>query len=643
MIEEEDKPRRYAAIKGQKDERTARVQKFLLRLDKASMALAPKHEMFNMLDKFDRGEQWKDASIPPWVPKPVTNYIRFGRTTKRANLASAIPSAHYTAKRQEYAEYVERLYRAYKHVWETEKVPRTIRRCVDRAVLQGTAIAVVYNDDTFVGGEYYGKNDSRNALYHGKICVKRFPNGAFFNDPDATCLEDCKFIDTAEITTLNIVKSNPKFRKYAGRPLEDLTMSQITGEQQQNGEIYDRDYYASQDGMSVPGDEIVELRTHWERYINDNGRWQVDVSYYLKNCTLELYRIENLKPSVYPFAVLYDEEEEGDFWGTSMMADILENQKIISKTAQTYSIIGTLHQNPQKVVSRESGINGQELARTSTMPGRVWTANGDPRLAIHNVEVPDIPRGLFEVDNQMKTDVREMLGINEAYTGESVGSLTTSTGVNALIERATIRDKDKMIQIDEFVEQLSNIIILMIAYKWKEKRPITIMGRNGQPQYEEYEPINDDIVENLDWIVKSNIYASAPLTQALKKQQADQLMQLQGQFNFDPPIITPEEWVRKQDFEDQYEILQRMEEDRRRKEAREAEDLQAIITQMSTMASELSRQGLSEQEVQQQVSQAVSELLQQREQSARQRDAAAPSAPQGTTGQLAMAAMARGA
>jgi hypothetical protein len=66
-----------------------------------------------------------------------------------------------------------------------------------------------------------------------------------------------------------------------------------------------------------------------------------------------VYRIDDFKPSIYPFAVLYDEEEDNSFWGTSTAMDMLENQKIINKTAQAASIIGTLHQNPQKVVLRE--------------------------------------------------------------------------------------------------------------------------------------------------------------------------------------------------------------------------------------------------------------------------------------------------
>ncbi|WP_164703629.1 hypothetical protein, partial [Escherichia coli] len=168
---------------------------------------------------------------------------------------------------------------------------------------------------------------------------------------------------------------------------------------------------------------MVTLHIHWERYRNEEGRWQVDVSYFLWNTDFLLYRIVDFKPSVYPFAVFYDEEDDNSFWGTSVSMDILENQKVINKTAQAASIIGTLHQNPQKVVLRESGINAAEMSRTGTLPGKVWTSN-IPN-AVETIQPPDIPKGLFEIEDRMKADIKEIAGINEAYVGESVGSLTT--------------------------------------------------------------------------------------------------------------------------------------------------------------------------------------------------------------------------
>jgi hypothetical protein len=393
---------------------------------------------------------------------------------------------------------------------------------------------------------------------------------------------------------------------------------------------------------------MATVHIHWERFMNDDGRMQLDVTYYLRNTDFFLLKIEDMQPNEYPFAILYDEKEENDFHGTSMTQQILENQKVINKLDQIVSIIGTLHQNPHKIVSRESAINAQELARTGTLPGKVWTTNADVSGSIFNVQPPEIPMGAMQLKERMVQDIRDIAGINEAYTGQSVGSLTTSTGVNSLIERATIRDKDKMIQIDAFVERISHLIVLNILYKWKDMRPITTTAPNGEPSFDMYQPVDEITASNLEWIVKSDVYARAPITQASKRQQADALIQMQGQFNYNPPLITPEEWIQFQEFEIREDILYRMEQDRITMQQNEAQDLAGIVSQLVAQASQGMAQGMPAEEVQAMIQQSAQEIVQQRQteemrNGSRPRDAAqAPQAPQGTTGALAMQNMTRG-
>lgn len=629
------------------------IQKLYQRFRKAQTAVQSKQMTWAELDMFDRGEQWKNESIPPWIPKPITNYVRFIRTLKRANLASAIPKPTFVPLVPEFKQQISKLQKAHDHVWETQKVDRDIRECIDRALLQGTSIAYVYNDDYFYGGQYYGENDLRNRLYQGKICVKRYPLVNFFPDPDAYFLDDCKWIECTELMPLSKIKTNKIFQDYVQKrykmdKLSLLNSNELDFDSSANGTIFDRDAPPDTSTQNIIGDEMATVHIHWEKYMNDDGKMQLDVTYYLRNTDFFLLKVEDMKPNEYPFAILYDEKEENDFHGTSMIQQILENQKVINKIDQTVSIIGVLHQNPQKIVSRESGINAQELARTGTLPGKVWTTNGDPSSSIYNVRPPEIPLGAMQLKDRMVQDIRDISGINEAYTGQSVGSLTTSTGVNSLIERATIRDRDKMIQIDEFVERISHLIVLNILYKWQDVRPVTTTAPNGQPEFEMYQPVDEITADNLEWIVKSDIYARAPVTQASKRQQADALMQMQGQFNYNPPIITPEEWIQFQEFEMKEDIMYRMEQDRKILEQNKAQNLAQQISQLVSQATEGIAQGMSQEEVMQIIQQTAQQLVDQQQaeemrNGSRPRDIAKEAqAPQGTTGALAMQNMARG-
>lgn len=620
------------------------------RFRKAEEAVYKKQQLWKELDTFDRGEQWKNVSIAPWIPKPVTNYIRYIRTLKRANLASSIGKANFIPVNPQFSEATNKLQKAYDHVWETENVQRILRKSLDRGLLQGTSIVYVYNDDSYVGGTYREPFDPTNQLYSGKIQVKNIPIANFFPDPDAYELDKCKYIEVTEILTLAEIKNNPEFVRYCEeqgtlKKLKELKNDSLGISDSEAGTIFDRDTSPLANGLRVKGDEMVTLHHHWERKYTEDGKWQLDCTYYIKDIDFVLLKRVDMQPNAYPFAMYLDEEEENSLWGTSIIMDIFENQKIINKISQVASIIGVLHQNPQKIVSRESGINAADLAKTGTLPGKVWTTNADPQNSIHTIQPPEIPRGLFELEDRLKNDIREIVGVNEAYTGNSVGSLTTSTGVNSLIERATIRDKDKMVQIDKFVEDVSNLIVLTILYTWKDERPMMSTAPDGNPQFEQFQPFDDWTAENIEWRVRSDVYAKAPVTQASKRQQADQLMQMQGQFQFNPPLITPEEWVQFQDFDMKEDILRRMEEDRVKLEQQQAQDLVSKITELSMFVSQLQAQGAPPEQIQGMVYQQAQELLgQDQEQGTGQMPTAPnePQAPQGMTGQMAMANMARG-
>lgn len=596
-------------VKLSEDEEKKLIRKFERRFRTSMNAMGDLHRTWAMLDLFDRGKQWDKVNIPVWLPKPITNLIRYVRTTKRANLAQNVPQANFVPMTPLDAPLVHQLQKAYNHVWEEENVPYTIRKCIDRGVLFGTSVAYVYAEEC-VKGKYYGENHPANNLYKYDIKVKRLNNATFYIDPTAYNIQEAKYIDITETLPLSDVRNNPTFRKYAGSKLANLKYADIQRENDAVGDIYQRDIAKSDQSLDhETGDEMVTVHIHWERYRNEEGRWQVDVSYYIWNTDFLLYRIEDFKPSVYPFAVFYDEEDENSFWGTSLCMDILENQKVINKAAQAASIIGTLHQNPQKVVLRESGINAAEMSRVGTLPGKVWTSN-IPN-AVETIQPPDIPKGLFEIEDRMKADIKDMAGINEAYVGNSVGSLTTSTGVDSLIERATIRDRDKAVQIDKFVSELSDLIAKFIIVYWQEPRPIMTRMKNGAAMFEEWQPVPPQVAENLEWRVHSDVYAKAPLTQAAKSQMADNLMQMQGQFQFDPPIITPEEWIEMKDFPNKEDILARMQEDRVRKQNQDAQALQQAILNIIGQAQSLKAQGVTDENIQAQIMPMVDELVQQ--------------------------------
>lgn len=562
------------------------------------------------LDNFYRGEQYSSDKIPPWVPKPVTNFIHLVVTTKRAALALEHPSAILSAVSAQDRDRIEELQRIYEWVWKKIKASRVVRKNIETSRLLGTGIAHVYwNENTGVMGR-------EGQYYEGEICVEEVDPATFFPDPNADCLEDCQFI--------HLVNKKPRawVESYFKTKLEDIESAKITAET----DIYHRNYYSD---TSNDEDGIVELHTHYERYWNTEkmpsvqtmntgspyeelsdeqleeeeiGGWNYRRYYMVGDKILKTE--DKIKPNMYPFALLYDFKQFRSFWGKSTASLILDNQKLINKVESIIAMIGTLLQNPQKVVTKSSGISPQEVRKYSMAPGHTWLTNdADPSRSIRWQEVPQIPLPLFNLADAAKQNIREITGLNEAYMGGNVGSLQTSSGVNSLIDRATMRDKDQMVEIEEYIEQLSRLILGFVTSYYTDERYMKVIQDPANPNNAEYISFVGVNYQDLEFDFEIDVSSRAPVTLMRQVTEAKERLQLQGQYGFNPRIITPQEYVKDADLVDKTAIIDRM---NKEEIMSEMQKLQTVL-QMSLEAQNM---GVPPEEVLQMAQQQLEQMQQ---------------------------------
>ena len=552
-------------------ERDPRVARIMKRYHAAREQRQKMNLKWAELDKFYNGEQYFWERIPPWIPKPVTNYIHLVVTTKRAALAMENATGQLLPLSEADAPLVKKLQKVYEWVWERAKVQRVVRQNLETALLLGTAIAHVYWD------EYTGVLGGTNAEYEGEIRVCEIDPSNFFPDPTAYRLEDCQYI--------HVVERKPRewIEQMFGVNLKEYFAD---GYSWTDTEIYERDYYYD---MNNREDGLIELHSHYEKYWNrekvkttqpvievdpetgeeivvgeeeveeEIGGWRYKCTYIAGGKVLKV--IDPLEPNMYPFAILYDYPRRKDFWGKSTADLILDLQKLVNKTESTVSMIGTLLQNPQRLVRKDSGIDPREAMKYSTEPGRVWVVNSQVPLgeAMKWMEPPQIPPTLLNLSEVAKANIREITGLNEAYLGQPVGSLQTSTGVDALIDRATMRDRDKMVEIEEYIEQLSRLLIAFISTKYTDRRYMRIVEDPTNPEETtRFEEFIGTAFQGLDYDFEINVSAKAPVSRMRRKAEAQELLQIQGQYGFSPALITPEEFIEDSDFAEKDKILARM-------------------------------------------------------------------------------------
>lgn len=525
-------------------------------------------EVWRTLDAFDRGEQWDISSIPlaNWIPRPVTNYVYVVKAVKKASLTQNDLMGKLLPLSPFDVEKITNLDKIKNAKWKQLKVKQVIRDTADRAILLGTGI-------TYVGFEPEVINGGTKTLYEGELVVKNLDTTAFYIDPTAFNLKQARFCAVAERVNYSSLKKNfPNTVPKLKNKILGTHSSTDNG-----GEVYNRDYNTNQE-------DAITLLSFF--YRNEKGRIGV---VYLANGQL-IGEKEDTFMKEYPFAVLYNIKQVNDFFGKSICEMILDNQKIVNKVESIIATMGVMLQNPPTFVSVDSGIDLQKYTKYRNAPSAVWGVRGDPRLAVYIPPLPEIPATLLELNNVAKQNIKEISGLTEAYLGQSVGSLTTSAGVNSLIERSTIRDKDQMEEIKSYVEDLTRLMVdTLIATSTGERTfRIDLDDPNTNKMYD-WLTLNLSDFENIHY----DFYIEAqPATEnTAEKQQQDAMtaMQLQMQFQPTVPLITPEEFISAMNWSDTFKetILNRLRQDNVEKQRIQVLDIMTLAMESTNPESEL--------------------------------------------------------
>lgn len=585
-----------------------KVKKVMERLDKSKKHKSQYHDLWAELDEFYRGDQYKNSKLPPWVPKPVTNYIHLVVTTKRASMAGDNPMATIRPLGPDDVKNVSEMQKIYEWVWKRIKARGLVRDNIETSRLLGTAIGHVYWD------ENTGVLGGNGALYEGEIRVKEIDPMNFHIDPNAYRIQEAAWVHVTEKRSRDWIESE-----------FGVDLSEIGSEKDNYGEGYNRGYFDNKEGDGKKDDGQIDFHAHYERYWNTEkvkeekpvidmvpgpdgqmmeqpsgetmevetdeeiGGWNYKVTYVAG--TKEVGKIDPLEPNMYPFAVLYDIKQRQEFWGRSVASLIIDNQKLINKVEGIIAMIGTLLQDPQKIVSKESGINPEAAVKFGTAPGHTFLANGNIDNAMRWQTPPPIPQALINLAEMAKENIREITGMNEAYMGQSVGSLQTSSGVNSLIDRATMRDRDEMFEIEQYVEELTRIILGFVTTKYTDDRFIRIIQDPNRPEETtDFMQFVGTDYGNMEFDLEIDVSAHAPISQARREAELTELMQLQGQYNMIPKIITPQEFIRGKRMVDATTIIERM----NREEMANKID---ILTQVSQMMADGIMSGVPQEEI----------------------------------------------
>jgi hypothetical protein len=514
-----------------------------------------KDSMWIELDAFDRGEQWTQKGVmPSWIPRPSSNYINKVKRYKTGALILEDYMGELKPLAPENEPQIWMLQRFYEQLWDKLNVKYTLLDVIRTSRLLGTGILYVGWDENYIGG-------TRGHLFQGEILVKEIEPSTFFIDPAAFDLEEAMYCGTFIRTTKEQLLADPSIeKKYKKKFQEDRKVTAYGMQSEQDrGEIYaNRDYSSYQD-------HIVDLITFYEKIVDDEGGFRIDVTTIADGVLVK--KVEGILPNLFPFVILRQHKQRQDFWGISDAQLILPNVKMINKVQSIIGTLATLYQNPQKIVFEGAGIDPRIISKYGNAFGLVFLSKS-PDLAnvIRNVEVADIPVTLLTYIDFLKNDIEDFTGMTDFATGQSSRSIQTSGGVNSMIERSLIGDQDEYTLFEQFVEKLSYLLLHNAIEYYTDDRVMRMKDTNPNNNAEfEYIPFRAEEFQDLAWDYSLDIVKKIKNTEQNRQDVMRMLSEWQLQYSPDLAIVSAEDMVKAFNPPNRDVILDRIEKDKKQK------------------------------------------------------------------------------
>lgn len=536
----------------------------------AKSQYTPELKRIKLLDAVDSTNVWKALGMqfPKHQILPDTNYVSYVKANLLASIYTVAKAPSILATSEEDKELVMRLNIALERIWSLSKVGMYQLKAGERAALCNLGITQVGWDNHLTGG-------SGDAFYKGNVTLKNIDPIKFMRDPFSTCLDDAKYCCTIESYHKSVLMENPNYKEALknidwSTPMQDYTT--LSGTKPVG---MAKDYYT--------------LAIFWVK--QDDGT--IDEIHTI-NLEKVIYKKENIKPSVFPFAILHcNIVPDGKLVGTSEPAKIFANYLAYNLLDSVAMTAEYKNQNPPKFINSQSGLDIMQFAKYGDTPGHTFIVNGDASKAVHYHEYPQPSSNIPKYKMDTASSIQLISGIDGRYTGRDTGSVITTGGVEDMLNRVTLIDTPKILLYEDYALQLARLILGNFI-EFSNTRYYFVKDKQKRNTYETVEVDFPKISAKTLFNYEISISSELPRNKARIAEAANQLMEKQMQYNKangganGVQLITEEEWLELQDLPFKERMMDRMGMQREL-------DMTEQVTQTIFQYAELVNQGMDPQ------------------------------------------------
>jgi hypothetical protein len=497
--------------------------------------------IFKVLDAADHSDIWKvhNRKLPPYVSTPTHNPITIIKEATKASIMPTSFQGEFRPLSLEAREVADVCNKYFRMKWEAAEMDSVNNEAADYAFLHGTSVVVFGWNQNIV--DHADVANYFNPAKRVQFQARAYHPSNVFPDPTATSVEEMRYIFFAERKSKAFLRSIPRFQKAmaaidaGGSQYGDPNENYVPDASKKNSSdtvtfitCYRRVNRMSADpvtGLSAPSPKV-------------------DIVYMAGRNILDVAK--DIEPNIIPVVPLYDEKMPNSFWGISKCYKVLSLVLTLNQIDSIESTMYFKNQNPAEFINALAGLNVAEYQRKRDNPDAAFTVNCDPKLVQAYAARPDVPKTLDGFRQYLLQEIANVSGVDSAYLGRSYGSIQTTGGVEQAVDRATMRDANRIKNIDRFIRKEIEVMCqFYIAHGQKE----TFYSSKDRLEHDQageilqFDPTA--LIARED--IEIDVTNAAPRSNESLEDGAMKLMELQMKYmpaeHGYPDFITPEELI----------------------------------------------------------------------------------------------------
>ena len=509
---------------------------YLDKFAKAKNFNSSRKDAYAELMAFYQGNQHllkKYKNDTPWVVNMNTPHASVSIDNRVASLLANDYIGELIPLGIEDADNVDKLAEVYKREWKRLNMDDIVRACIsDCAVVRESYVHIIMNKNASVGTK--GKKNL------GRMEAYSIEPARIFIDPNARNLKNARYIFVADrISKDELEEKYPK--------LANIETSADTYNPSDRGEVYyDNDYTTEQE-------DVKTVLTYYGKKKGGKLEKVVIISGIIVDK-------KDMDFPIFPIAQIRWKKAAQSCYGLSLMDDVISLQKAVTSIESAITNTAIAYAAPSMMVRKGCGVDPKVVAKANGAPGVVYAVDGDLDNAIKPVVPPQIKQETLAIKNDYISQIDKITGSTNQFLGDIGTAGNTKSGTENAISRATIIENKVLLNIKEFVEDITEIIIEYIKRIYAGETMSYNDGKqpDGKYRFTEIElPKQEAMKDHTNYNYYIELETKTPYNREKQKDLLLELFQLERQYDTPIKTITVGDIIKNSGLERTDEIIAR--------------------------------------------------------------------------------------